>query len=168
MNDGLLIEIVHGSHDPILEFLFGRDADVAEDGAGKFREEALDEVEPGAVLGSEGEFKAVRGLIGEPGFGLFGDVRGMIVEDQLDRCVGRIGGVEKLEEFDEFAAAMAILDQRMDLAGDEVDAGQQADRAVTFIFMLQDVPRSHARRARAPSRGRSLRWPVCRASRRRK
>ena len=52
MNDGLLIEIVHGSHDPILEFLFGRDADVAEDGAGKFREEALDEVEPGAVLGS--------------------------------------------------------------------------------------------------------------------
>ena len=89
MNDGLLIEIVHGSHDPILEFLFGRGADVAEDGAGKFREEALDEVEPGAVLGSEGEFKAVRGLIGEPGFGLFGDVRGMIVEDQLDRCVTR-------------------------------------------------------------------------------
>ena len=35
VNDGLLIEIVHGSHDPILEFLFGRDADVAEDGAGK-------------------------------------------------------------------------------------------------------------------------------------
>jgi hypothetical protein len=43
VNDGLLIEIVHGGHDPILEFLFGRDADVAEDGAGKFREEALDE-----------------------------------------------------------------------------------------------------------------------------
>jgi hypothetical protein len=38
VNDGLLIEIVHGSHDPILEFLFGRDADVAEDGAGKFRD----------------------------------------------------------------------------------------------------------------------------------
>jgi hypothetical protein len=48
----------------------------------------------------------------------------MIVEDQLDRRVGRIGGVEKREEFDEFAAAMAILDQRMDLAGDEVDASQ--------------------------------------------
>ena len=154
VNDGLLIEIVHGSHDPILEFLFGRDADVAEDGAGKFREEALDEVEPGAVLGSEGEFKAVRGLIGEPGFGLFGDVRGMIVEDQLDRCVGRIGGVEKLEEFDEFAAAMAILDQRMDLAGDEVDAGQQADRAVTFIFMLTCEGRMHAGLGRQVGGGR--------------
>ena len=48
----------------------------------------------------------------------------VIVEDQLDRRACRIGGVEKLEEFDEFPAAMAILDQRMDLAGDEVDAGQ--------------------------------------------
>jgi hypothetical protein len=35
----------------------------------------------------------------------------MIIGDQPDRGVGRIGGVEKLEEFDEFAAAMAILDQ---------------------------------------------------------
>ena len=30
---------------------------------------------------------------------------GMIVEDQLDRGAGRIGGIEKLEEFDELAAA---------------------------------------------------------------
>jgi hypothetical protein len=27
-----------------------------------------------------------------PGFGFLGDVRGVIVEDQLDRGVGRIGG----------------------------------------------------------------------------
>jgi hypothetical protein len=51
------VELVHGSHDAILEFLFGR----SQDGAGKFGEEALDEVEPGAMLGSEGEFKAARG-----------------------------------------------------------------------------------------------------------
>jgi hypothetical protein len=68
-------------------------------------------------------------MAGEPSSGFFGDMRGMIVEEQLDRRVGRIGGVEKLEEFDEFAAAIAFLDQRMDLAGDEVGAGQQADRA---------------------------------------
>jgi hypothetical protein len=35
----------------------------------------------------------------------------MIVEDQLDRGIGRIGGVEQLEEFDEFATAMTIPDQ---------------------------------------------------------
>ena len=60
------------------------------------------------MLGCEGEFEPVRGLAGEPRSGLFGDMRGMIVEDQLDRRV-----IEKLEEFDEFVAAMAILDQRM-------------------------------------------------------
>jgi hypothetical protein len=92
--------------------------------AGEFGKEALDEIDPGAALGSGSKFEAVRGLTGEPGCGLFGDIHGMVVEDQLDRRVGRIGGVEKLEEFDEFAAAMAILDQRMDLAGYEVDAGQ--------------------------------------------
>jgi hypothetical protein len=51
-------------------------------------------------------------------------VREVIVEDQLDRGVGRIGGVDKLEEFDEFAAAMAIPDQGMDLAVKQVDAAQ--------------------------------------------
>ena len=35
MNDGILVEVVHGSHDAILEFLFGGDTDVAEDGAGE-------------------------------------------------------------------------------------------------------------------------------------
>ena len=72
------------------------------------------------MLWSEGELEAMLGLIGEPSSCFFGDVCGMIVEDQLDRCVGRIGSIEKLKEFDEFATAVAILDQRMDLAGDEV------------------------------------------------
>src|SRR5258706_15151152 len=87
---------------------------MSQDGASELGEEALDEVQPGAVFGREGKFEAAGGLIGEPGFGLLGDVRGMIVEDQLDRRVGRIGGVEKLEEFDEFAAAVAILDEELD------------------------------------------------------
>ena len=95
-----------------------------QDGTGEFREEALDEIEPRAVIGGESEFEAVHRLIGKPGFGFPRDMCRMIVEDQLDRCARRIGGIEKLEEFDEFPAAMAILDQRMDLAGDEVDAGQ--------------------------------------------
>ena len=122
--------------DALLEFLFRCDADVAQDGAGKLGKEALDEIEPGAVLGREGEFEAAGGLLGEPSFGFLGNVRGMIVEDQLDRRVGWIGGVEKLEEFDEFAAAVAILDQSVNRAGEQVDAGQQADRAVALIFMI--------------------------------
>jgi len=46
----------------ILEFPLGCDTDVAQDGAGKFGKEALDEMEPRAVL-----------------------MRRVIVEDQLDR-----------------------------------------------------------------------------------
>jgi hypothetical protein len=51
VNDGLLIEIVHGSHDPILRHIRVASKQELKDGAGKFREEALDEVEPGPCLG---------------------------------------------------------------------------------------------------------------------
>ena len=143
MNDGILVEVVHGSHDAILELLFGGDTDVAEDGAGELGKEALDEIEPGAMFRCEGEFEAARGLIGEPGSGLLGDVGRMIVEDQLNRRMGRIGGIEKLQEFDELAAAMAIPDQGVNLTGEQIDAGQQADRAVTFVFAASRGARRH-------------------------
>jgi hypothetical protein len=42
-------------------------------------------------------------------------------------------GISKLQEFNEFAAAMAILHQRVNLAGQQVDAGQQAK---ALIFMI--------------------------------
>ncbi len=99
MDDGVSVELVHGGNDAVLELLFGCDADVAQDRAGELGEETLDEIEPGAVLGREGEFELTGRLLGEPSLGLLGDVRQMIVEDQLDRCVGRIGGIEELEEF---------------------------------------------------------------------
>src|SRR5215468_5363898 len=77
--------------------------------------------------------------------GLLGDVGGMIVEDQLDRCMGRIGGVDKLEKFDEFAAAVAIPDEGMNLTGQQIDASQQTDGAVALIFMIAREGRLHAR-----------------------
>ena len=50
------------------------------------------------MRGREGEFEAADRLIGEPSLGLLGKVRGMIIEDQLDRGMDRIDGVEKLEK----------------------------------------------------------------------
>ena len=85
MDDRVSIELVHCGDDALLVFLFRCDSDVAQDGAGKLGKEALDEIEPGAVLGREGEFEAAGGLLGEPSLGFLGDVRRMIVEDQLDR-----------------------------------------------------------------------------------
>ena len=66
MDDGVSIEVIHGGHDAVLELLFGCDADVAQDRAGELGEEALDEVEPGAVLGREDKFETAGWLTGEP------------------------------------------------------------------------------------------------------
>ena len=88
-----------------------------QDGTSEFGEEALDEIEPGAVLWREGEFEAAGGLLGQPSSGFPRDMRGMIVENQMDRRVGRVGRIKKLEELDKLAAAVAILHQGVNLAG---------------------------------------------------
>src|SRR5260370_41869580 len=93
-------------------------------------------VQPGAVGGREGELEAARRSSSEPGFCLLGDVGGMIVEDQTDRRMDRIGGIDELQKLDELAATVAVLDQGMDFAGDESDPGQQADRAVALVLKL--------------------------------
>jgi hypothetical protein len=114
---------MHGGRETILEFLFGFDADMTQHPASELGEEALDEIEPRAVRWREGELEAADRLLSEPGFGLFGDVRGMIVKDQLDRCVNWIGGIEQLEKFDEFAAAMTVPDERVNLTGEQINTG---------------------------------------------
>ena len=96
-----------------------------------------------------------------------GDVRGMIVEDQVDRRVGRVCGVEQLEEVDELAAAMTILDQGVNLAGQQVDAGHQASRCRGACIRGR-VRRSDACRVAAADRALSWRAPGYRASRRRR
>ena len=58
----------------------------------------------------------------------------MMVEDQLDRCMRRIGGVDQLEEFDELAAAVTILDQGANLSSQQINAGQQSDGPETLVF----------------------------------
>src|SRR5262249_45684321 len=126
------VDILDPSKDALLELMLRSDPDVAQDRAGKLGEEALDEIEPGAVLGREGELEAAARSRREPSSGFFRDVRGMIVEDQLDRGSGRVGGIEQLEEFDEFSAAVAVSDQGMDLPGEQIDPGQQAERAMAF------------------------------------
>src|SRR5271169_1011064 len=109
---------------------------MAQHRTGELGEEALDEVQPGAMLGSKSELEPAGRLLGEPGSRLPGDMRRMIVEDQVDRRMRRVGRVDELEELDKLTAAVPILHQGMHLAGQQVDAGQQGDRAVALVFML--------------------------------
>src|SRR5437660_757764 len=109
---------------------------MAQHRTGELGEEALDEVQPGAMLRRKSELESAGGLLGEPSSGLPGDMGGMVVEDQVDRRMGRIGRVDQLEELDELAATVSFLHQGMHLAGQQVDAGQQRDRAVALVFMI--------------------------------
>jgi hypothetical protein len=136
VDDGITIDVLDTCRDALFEFVFRGHSDVAQDRAGELGEEAFDEVEPGAVLGREGELEAAGRLGSEPSSRFSGDVRGMIVEDQLDRGTRRISRIEKLEELDELSAAVAVSDQGMDLAGEQINPGQQAERAVTLVLMI--------------------------------
>src|SRR5215469_10308137 len=76
VNDRVAVQIIDELQDALFEFVFRADADVAEHGAGGFGEEALDEIEPGAVLGREHELKAPLGSRRQPSLGLPRDDNG--------------------------------------------------------------------------------------------
>jgi hypothetical protein len=93
VDDRVAIEVIDCRQDSVLEILFGCDADVSQDGTGELREEALDKIEPRAVLRGEDEGEASFGLGSEPSLGFLGKVGRVIVEDELDR--GRLSiGIE--------------------------------------------------------------------------
>ena len=104
--------------------------------SGRTWRRALDEVEPRAVFGREGEREAAARLSSEPSLGFSGDMCRVVVQDQLDRCTGRVSGIEKFEEFNELATAVAVFDQGVDLAGEQIDPGQQAERAMALVLMV--------------------------------
>jgi hypothetical protein len=97
--------VVHGRDEPVLELLLRRDADMTEHRTGELGEEALDQVEPGAMFGCEGELKSAAGLLGQPSSGFPRDMRGMIVEDQMDCRVGRVGRIDSRLRWRSFARA---------------------------------------------------------------
>src|SRR5262249_49906377 len=104
--------------------------------------------------GSEGELEPPGRLLGEPRSRLLGDVRRMIVQDQVKRRIDWIGPIEELEELDELAAAVTIPDQGVNLAGQQIDAGQQTDRAMALVFMIASKGRVNVRFGRQVRRRR--------------
>ena len=81
------------------------------------------------MLGGEDEAEAAITLIGEPFVGLLGHMCRMIVEDDLDSCVGRNRRRRALHETDQFARSMAFFDAGVHFPRHKVDAGEQAQRS---------------------------------------
>ena len=124
----MTIDIGDAGHDAFLELVLRGYPDVAQHRAGELGEEALNEVEPRAMLGDEGELEASSWSRSQPSSGFSRYVRGMIVEDQFNCGTRRVSGIEKLEEFDELAAAVALPDERVDLAGEQIGRASCRER----------------------------------------
>src|SRR5260370_18977223 len=153
MDDWLAIDIADEGDQAFLEFVFGGDADVAQHRTRQLREEALDEVEPRPVRRREREGKAPNRLGGEPSRRLARDMGGMIVENDLDCRVGGVGGVEEPEELNELTAAVAFLDQGMDVTGEQIDASHQGQGAVARVLVIAHYGRAGAGKWRGSRRG---------------
>src|SRR5258708_20184282 len=104
------------------------------------------------MLGSEGEVEPPSGWLGEPSSRLPGDMRRMIVEDQMDRGVGRVRRIEELEELDELTAAGTISDQGVHLPRQQVNASKQPHRAVALGFRVPCTGCMHAGFSRPSAR----------------
>src|SRR5215510_8838729 len=103
----------------------------------------------------EGEGKAAKELRCKPARGLTRDMGGMVVENDLDRGVGRVGGVEELEKLNEFAATVAFLDQGVDVTGEQIDTVHQGQGTVPFVLVITHHGGAGAGQWRAIRRGRT-------------
>src|SRR5215472_2263493 len=148
VEDRFAIEVVDKGQQALLEFVFRGDADMPKHRAHQLGKEALDQIERGRMGRREGEGKAARRLRREPSRGLARDMRRMVVEDDLDCRIGRIRGVQELEKLDEFATAMAVFDQRVDVTAQQVDAGHQGHSAMTFVLVIAHHGRAATRQRR--------------------
>src|SRR5205807_8926493 len=103
----------------------------------------------------EGEGKTANGLRGKPVRGLARDMGGMVVENDLDGGVGGVGVVEEHEKLDEFATAVAFLDQGMYVTGEPIDTGHQGQGAVTLVLVIAHHGRAGAWHWRSIRSGRT-------------
>ena len=109
---------------------------MAQDRPREFGEEALDEIEPRTMLGREGKLEASRRSSVEPGSCFSRYVRGMIIEDQLDRGAGRIGGIEKLGAEGDSNLGDLIEDQNTILPIDTVNQSNLRDTTTRVLALL--------------------------------
>jgi len=99
------------------------------------REEALGRVEPRGRCRRDVERPAP--VAGEPGAPLRVFVRGDVVEDRLDRLVGRDGGLDGVEGPDELTVPVALHAAAEHRARQDVEGCKQRRGAVTGIVVVR-------------------------------
>jgi hypothetical protein len=94
---------------------------------GKLGEQALDRIGPGA--GSRGEMKGEALMPLQPGRDLWMFVGGVVIENHVDRFVGRHPALDGIEKADEFLMPVALHAAADDFALKDIECGEQGSSA---------------------------------------
>ena len=121
--------------DPLLEFGPGGDTDMPEKRSAHLGEEGLHQIETVPMLGRVNILKSV-GTSRQVGPSLLGDMGRMVVQNDPETGMRRIIGVQILEKGDEFLAQMPFLDPGDDMAGREIQGGQNPCRSQSDRLMI--------------------------------
>ena len=107
-------------------------------------EPAFDLIEPGGA--GRGEMEVIARAAGEPRFDGRGLVGGVIIEHEMDVEIGRHGLLDLAEELAEFDRTVTLVAAADDLAGSNVQSGEQRGRAVTLVVMTTPLDLTGAHR----------------------
>ena len=120
---------------PLPEFCPGLNTDVAQECSCHFAEQRFDDVEPRSVFRCQHILEAIRARSKE-GPRFFRDVCRVVVEDQSNRAVGRIAGVQVFQQIDELAAAVSPFDAGGYMAVVQIQRRQDGTSAQSLVFVI--------------------------------
>jgi hypothetical protein len=89
------------------QFLFAGDTYAAQHASRHFTEHGFHDVQPGAVFRRKDELESMR-VEAQPSFRLFGDVGGMIVEQQPNPGLGRVALVQFTQQRTKIGTGVAV------------------------------------------------------------
>lgn len=141
VHDRVGVDFGNALLDPLLEFGPGGNTDMSEKCSIHLGEEGFHRVEPRPVLRRMDILESV-GTSGQVDPGFLGDIGRMVVQNDPDPGMGRIAGVQVLEKGDEFLAPMPLLYPGDDMAGGEIQGGQDRGRS-QMVKVLQSGLPSH-------------------------
>src|SRR3970040_2046194 len=97
MNDRLSVDFRDSGEDSVFQLLDGGNADVFEKSSRHLAKQCFGDVEPRSMRGSENVSEPV-GRCAQIATSLFGEMCGVVVQDDSDDASGRIVGVQILEQ----------------------------------------------------------------------
>ena len=134
-DDRLGVRLPEVAQDPLLGLVLARDPDSAQHLAGRPREEALDQVRPGAVPGRGHELEAAQDG-GQAAPRLGGGARRDVAGHDPHQVALRVLAVQDPEELDVVGALVRLAREGGRLSGRQVDRGEERQGAEPPVLVV--------------------------------